>query len=100
LLFSGEPSTASEEAFTTLAAEIPTSTMSSGDLDDPVSVFVAAGLASSNGDARRSLAQRSFYANGEQLDENSLLSGQKLVHGKYLLLRKGKKSHHLVEISS
>jgi tyrosyl-tRNA synthetase len=100
LLFSGDPSTASEEAFTTLAAEIPTSTMSSGDLDDPVSVFVAAGLASSNGDARRSLAQRSFYANGEQLDENSLLSGQKLVHGKYLLLRKGKKSHHLVEISS
>ncbi len=100
LLFSGDPSVASEEAFSTLAAEIPTSTMSAGELDDPVSVFVAAGLASSNGDARRSFAQRSFYANGEQLDENSLLSGQKLVHGKYLLLRKGKKSHHLVEISS
>jgi tyrosyl-tRNA synthetase len=100
LLFSGDPSTASEEAFATLAVEIPTSTMTAGELDDPVSVFVAAGLASSNGDARRSFAQRSFYANGEQLDENSQLSGQKLVHGKYLLLRKGKKSHHLVEISS
>ncbi|MGA7758083.1 MAG: tyrosine--tRNA ligase [Ilumatobacteraceae bacterium] len=100
LLFSGDPSAASEEAFTTLAAEIPTSTMSAADLDDPVSVFVAAGLASSNGDARRSFAQRSFYANGEQLDANSLLSAQKLVHGRYLLLRKGKKSHHLVEISS
>ena len=100
LLFSGDPSTASEEAFTTLAAEIPTSTMPVGDLDDPVGVFVAAGLANSNGDARRSFAQRSFYANGEQLDENALLSDKKLLHGKYLLLRKGKKSHHLVEISS
>ena len=100
LLFSGDPSTASEEAFTTLAAEIPTSTMPVGDLDDPVGVFVAAGLANSNGDARRSFDQRSFYANGEQLDENALLSDKKLLHGKYLLLRKGKKSHHLVEISS
>jgi tyrosyl-tRNA synthetase len=65
-----------------------------------IGVFTRTALASSNGDARRSLGQRSFYANGEQLDENSLLSDVKLVHGRYLLLRKGKKSHHLVEISS
>ena len=101
LLFSGDPSTASEEAFTMLAAEIPTSTMSAGELDDPVErvrrrpVWPPRTVM-----RRRSFAQRSFYANGEQLDENSQLSGQKLVHGKYLLLRKGKKSHHLVEISS
>jgi len=100
LLFAGDPTTASEEAFATLAAEIPTSRISAADLGDPISVFVGAELASSNGDARRSLAQRSFYANGVQLDENSLLSDQKLVHGKYLLLRKGKKSHHLAEIFS
>ena len=100
LLFAGDPTTASEEAFVTLAAEIPFSRLAAEELDDPIAVFVGAGLASSNGDARRSLAQRSFYANGVQLDENSLLSDQKLVHGRYLLLRKGKKSHHLVEIFS
>jgi tyrosyl-tRNA synthetase len=100
LLFSGDPSAASEEAFVTLAAEIPSSRLAAADLDDPIAVFVAAGLASSNGDARRSAAQRSFYANGAQLDANSLLSDQKLVHGRYLLLRKGKKSHHLLEIFS
>ena len=99
LLFSGDPTAASPEAFTTLAAEIPTSTLTATDLDDPVAVFVGAGLASSNGDARRSLAQRSFYANGVQLDEDSELNALELVHGRYLLLRKGKKSHHLVEIS-
>ena len=100
LLFAGDPTTASEEAFATLGAEIPSSQLAADDLADPIAVFVGAGLATSNGDARRAAAQRSFYANGVQLDENSLLSDQKLVHGKYLLLRKGKKSHHLLEIFS
>jgi tyrosyl-tRNA synthetase len=100
LLFAGDPTTASEEAFTTLSSEIPFSRVAAADLADPVAVFVGAGLATSNGDARRTAAQRSFYANGVQLDENSLLSDQELVHGRYLLLRKGKKSHHLLEIFS
>jgi tyrosyl-tRNA synthetase len=100
VLFSGDPTTASAAAFTTLAAEIPTSTMASSELDDATAVFVKAGLASSKGDARRSFSQRSFYVNGRQLDENAQLRGLELLHGKYLLLRKGKKSHHLVEISS
>ncbi len=100
LLFAGDPTTASHEAFSMLAAEVPSSRLRAADLDDPIAVFVQTGLASSNGDARRSLAQRSFYVNGVQLDANAQLSGHELVHGRYLLLRKGKKSHHLVEISS
>jgi tyrosyl-tRNA synthetase len=100
LLFAGDPTTASEEAFSTLSAEIPSSRIAAADLADPIAVFVGAGLATSNGDARRAAAQRSFYANGVQLDENSQLSDLNLVHGKYLLLRKGKKSHHLLEIFS
>ena len=100
LLFAGDPTTASAEAFATLSSEIPSSRLAARDLDDPIAVFVGAGLATSNGDARRASAQRSFYANGVQLDENSQLSDQELVHGRYLLLRKGKKSHHLLEIFS
>jgi tyrosyl-tRNA synthetase len=100
LLFAGDPTTASEEAFSTLSGEIPFSRVAAADLADPIAVFVGTGLATSNGDARRTAAQRSFYANGVQLDENSLLSDSELVHGRYLLLRKGKKSHHLLEIFS
>ncbi len=100
LLFAGDPTAASEEAFATLAAEVPTTRLAAGDLDDVIAVFARTGLASSKGDARRSLEQRSFYANGVQLDANSQLSDHPLVHGRYLLLRKGKKSHHLVEIFS
>lgn len=100
LLFAGDPSSASEEAFTTLAAEVPFSRLAAGELDDAVAVFVSTGLASSNSDARRTLAQRAYYANGVQLDANAQLSDLPRLHGRYLLLRKGKKSHHLVEIIS
>jgi tyrosyl-tRNA synthetase len=100
LLFAGDPITASEAALDTLTREIPFSTLAATELDDLVAVFVGAGLASSNGDARRSLQQGSFYVNGVQIDANDQLSGHKLLHDKYLMLRKGKKSHHLVEIIS
>ncbi len=100
LLFKSDPSAASPEALAMLAGEIPSSSMALGDLDDPIAVFVAAGLASSNGDARRSLAQRAFYANGTQLGDDATLSTVPMLHGRYLLLRKGKKSHHLVEVFS
>ena len=98
LLFSKDPTGASAAAFETLACEIPHSRMRVSELDDTVGVLVATELAQSNGDARRTLAQRAIYANGVQLSEKDQLSGQKLLHGRYLLLRKGKKSHHLVEI--
>ena len=99
LLFRSDPAGASEAAFETLAGEIPTTTMSAGELDDPIAVFVATNLASSNGDARRTWAQHAYHVNGVQLDANDQLSDQKLLHGRYLLLRKGKKTHHLVQIN-
>jgi tyrosyl-tRNA synthetase len=100
VLFAGDPTTASPEAFSMLAAEVPSSQLRSAAPDAPIAGFARRGLASPNSEARRSLEQRSFYANGVQLDANAQLSGHELVHGRYLLLRKGKKSHHLVEISS
>jgi tyrosyl-tRNA synthetase len=100
LLFAADPTSASVAAFEALSAEVPFSRVAAGDLTDDIAVFVATGLASSNGDARRTRAQRAYYANGRQLDENDQLSDLSLLHGRYLLLRKGKKSHHLVEVFS
>ncbi len=98
LLFASDPTGASEAALAMLAHEIPSTRMHAHELDDSIAVFVMTQLASSNGDARRTLAQHAFSANGVQLGEKDQLSGQKRLCGKYLLLRKGKKSHHLVEI--
>ncbi len=99
MLFGGDPTQASAEAFAVIASEVPTSQMSAAGLADLISVLVSTGLATSNGDARRSLQQKSLRANGVQLDANSQLSDVALLHGRYLLLRKGKSNHHLVEIS-
>lgn len=100
LLFGSDPTGASELAFETLAAEIPRSRLHVDQLGDPVAVFVAADLAKSNGDARRTMDQNAYYVNGAPFGAKDLLSDQKRLHGKYLLLRKGKKSHHLVELFS
>jgi len=100
LLFATDPNEASSSAFETLADELPYSRLAASDLVDDVGVLVSTGLASSNGDARRTRSQRAYYANGRQLDENDQLSDVALLHGRYLLLRKGKKSHHLVEVFS
>jgi len=100
LLFTADPTGASASAFEALAQEVPFTRLSRAQLDDDVAVFVSTGLASSNGDARRTRAQRAYYANGRQLDENDQLSDLTLLHGRYLLLRKGKRSHHLVEVFS
>jgi tyrosyl-tRNA synthetase len=100
VLFATDPTGASMAAFEALAREVPFTRLDRAQLDDDVAVFVSTGLASSNGDARRTRAQRAYYANGRQLEANDQLSDLDLLHGRYLLLRKGKKSHHLVEVFS
>ena len=100
LLFSKDPTGAPEAAFATLAAEIPHTRMHRNELGDTINVLVATGLASSNGDARRNLAQGAYSANGAALAEGDHLAEVGLLHGKYLLIRRGKKNHHLVEVFS
>ena len=100
VLFANDPTGASRAAFEMLAGEIPTTRLPASELDDAVAVLVATELASSNGDARRSMDQNAYSANGVKLTANDQLSAQKLLHGKYLLLRRGKKLHHLLEIIS
>ena len=100
LLFAKDPTGASEAALATLMDEIPSSMISVGDLDELVDVLVASGLADSKGDARRSLDQHQYSVNGAKIDAKAQLSEQNRLHDKYLLLRKGKKSHHLLRIIS
>jgi tyrosyl-tRNA synthetase len=62
-----------------------------------VALLVGTGLASSNSDARRTLAQRGITANGRRLDGDAVLGAGELLHGRYLLLRKGRTTYHLVD---
>ena len=100
VLFGGDPTSASEAALEAVAREVPSSRMTSAQLDDLVGVLVSTELASSKSDARRTLDGSGFRCNGRTLDAISQLSGYNLLHGRYLLLQRGKKSHHLVEVFS
>jgi tyrosyl-tRNA synthetase len=99
VLFGGDPTVAGPEALAVVAGEVPVTPMTADRLGDLVGVLVATGLASSNSDARRSLDQRAYRANGTQLDASSQLSDLVLLADRYLLLRRGKATYHLVEIS-
>lgn len=100
VLFGADPTSASEAALAAVAREVPSSRRSRDELDDLAGVLADTGLASSKSDARRTLAGRGYRVNGVVLDENSLLSGHELLHGRYLLLRRGKASYHLLEVFS
>jgi tyrosyl-tRNA synthetase len=100
VLFGGDPAQASPAALEAVAREVPSSRMSRTHLDDLVDVLVSTGLASSKSDARRTLDSAGYRVNGIAIDARSRLDNQDLLHDRYLLLQRGKKSHHLLEVFS
>ena len=100
VLFGADPTDASAEVLATLAREVPTTQLPADALADPVDLLVRSGLASSKGDARRGLGQGSFRVNGRRLGPDDVLAASDLLHGRYLLMTKGRRTYHLVEISS
>jgi tyrosyl-tRNA synthetase len=88
-----------EAAFELLADEVPTLRMPRDQLlgADPVDVFAATSLAKSKGEVRRTPA--GYYLNQTALAErhDQSIGAGDLRHGRFLLLRRGKASHHLVE---
>jgi tyrosyl-tRNA synthetase len=100
VLFGGDPMTASAGAFAVVRREVGSTPVTETDLDDPVGLLVRTGLAASNGDARRTMAQRGFQVNGRVLGvgEGSLRDLPR-IQGSYLLLRRGKTTYHVAELA-
>jgi tyrosyl-tRNA synthetase len=100
VLFGGDPTAASAEALAVVAREVPSSEVTREQLGDQIAVLVQTGLASSNGEARRTLTQKGFKANGKTLEETKSLLEVDLLHGRYMLLRKGKTNFHLLTVTN
>jgi tyrosyl-tRNA synthetase len=100
VLFGGDPTTASAEALAVVAHEVPSSEVTREQLGDQIAVLVQSGLAASNGEARRTLTQKGFKANGQTLEETKSLLEVDLLHGRYMLLRKGKTNFHLLTVAN
>ena len=97
LLFGGDPLAAGPDAFELLAHEVPSSVVAEAELADLVGLFATTGLAKSKGEVRRNRA--GYYLNGIAIGEREAVTTGDLVHGRYALLRRGRRDHHLVQIS-
>jgi tyrosyl-tRNA synthetase len=100
ILFGADPTSASRDALLAVAAEVPTTAISSSDLDDPIALLVRAGVTTSNSDARRTIQQKGLKVNGQTLEEGETLASKGILHNQWVLIRKGKTTYHLFELSA
>jgi len=96
ILFGGSPAGASEQALSFLASEVPTSPVIQG--GTVATMLAATPLASSLSDARRTIAQGAAYVNGMVVREDRPLTTIPPLHDRWLVLRKGKRTYHLVDL--
>ena len=102
-LFGGSLEGLSADDIADIFADVPSSTLPRSALgtDEGALLEVLAGtdLATSKGDARRSVQGGGVYVNGERIDDtDAQLSEEHAIEGRFIVLRKGRRSHHLVEV--
>jgi tyrosyl-tRNA synthetase len=99
-LFRGDIARLGERQLRDALAGAPSSALPA-DAGAPISLvelLLASGLASSKRAARELISQGAIQVNGQPVSDpaRTLLPGSEALHGRYLVLRKGKKSYHLV----
>ena len=98
ILFGGSPAGASAQALEFLATEVPTSPFTAG--VTLAAALAASPLASSLSDARRTISQNAASVNGQVVPEDRPLTDADLLYDRWLLLRKGKRTYHLLDAAT
>ena len=99
ILFGADPTSASVDALLAVAREVSCTAVTPADLDDVFGVLQRCGLVSSTSEARRAVQQKGVKVNGATLEDGETLAGKGLLHGRWVLLRKGKTSYHLLDLA-
>lgn len=80
--------------------KIPYSAARLAESPDAVSFLAETGIFSSKGDARKTVQGGGVSINRHKIEAiQETVSAQQLLHGKYLLIQKGKRNYYLVEVS-
>lgn len=102
ILFGGSLDGITETIFNDVVGEVPTKDLEKAKLDGAGSAIadlvVLAGLEPSKGAARKSLEAGGVYLNNVRVDHTRSVTTADLLFGKYLLLRKGKKSYAVLAV--
>ncbi|MCC7441212.1 MAG: tyrosine--tRNA ligase [Bdellovibrionales bacterium] len=98
-LFSGGVASLSASALMDSLAEAPRTTRPAAQAEGAtlVDLLAETGLCPSKGQARKDIQAGGIYVNDQRVQDVAWkASGTSLLHGKFLVLRKGKKTYHLV----
>jgi tyrosyl-tRNA synthetase len=82
-----------------VVADAPSSNVARTELNDGIDVadlLVRSELAASLGEARRFVAQGGVYVNNVRVEVGAKVDDSQLLHGRYVLLRRGRRQLHLV----
>jgi tyrosyl-tRNA synthetase len=84
-----------------LSAEVPCTELAATDVlgADPLDLLVRTGLARSKGEIRKNAAGYSVNQVGLPARDGAAVGPDDLLHGRYLLLRRGRSSYHLVVVA-
>jgi tyrosyl-tRNA synthetase len=98
-LFSESIASLDEATLLEVVADAPSSTWSRESLAqgvDPVDLLVGTELASSKAEARRFIDQGGVYLNNLRVEPTAAIGLSDALHGRYLVLRRGRRQLHLV----
>ena len=104
VLFGGELSGLGADEIADIFADVPSSEIARAELEGDgtglLDLLVSAGVASSRGDARRSIEGGGVYMNNVRVqDVEARVRLEDAVEGRFLVLRKGKKAYHMVQVT-
>ncbi|GAA3240286.1 tyrosine--tRNA ligase [Actinocorallia longicatena] len=82
-----------ERTLASALAEAPQATVPAGDLPSVADLLVQSGLCKSKSEARRTIAQGGAYVNNAKVEsEDAVPAAADLLHGRFLVLRRGKRN--------
>jgi tyrosyl-tRNA synthetase len=98
-LFSGDVASLTEDQLTQAFREVPTTPLPSPAGLTLMDLLLHTGLASSKRAGRELLASGAVVVNGRRVtDPDEGIAPERALHGRYLILRKGKRTYHLVTL--
>ena len=104
VLFGGDIAGLSAEDIQDIFADAPSSDLPKSQFDggglSVIDLLATSGLASSKGEARRLIQGGGIYVNNNRAsDIAQTVSLEESIEGQFLVLRKGKKTYHLVQVT-
>jgi tyrosyl-tRNA synthetase len=85
-----------------VVADAPSSKVARSELEggiDAAELVMRAELATSLGEARRYVEQGGVYVNNVRVETGARVNATQLLHGRYVILRRGRRQMHLVVVA-